>query len=369
MNFDYSEDQKDLIRHARSVLTDHCATAPTRGVLDDAAVYHDERLWRILGEQGWLGTAIPAEYGGLGLGLDSLCALAEELGRFSVAVPFSSTAYFFTQALLRRGSDEQKRRLLPSVAAGRMIGAFASAEGLGVLSRDSLKTKVVNGRLSGVKIPVTDGSIADHAIVLAREDGTPNLFLVDLKSHGVARETLATLDPTRDAARLVFCDVEAERLGKCDGFAAQADIFDRAAVLLAFEQVGGADRCLDMAKDYALERYAFGRQIAGFQAIKHKLAEMFVRNEIARSNAYYGAWALASDAPDLSVAAATARISASEAFTFASSENIQTHGGIGFTWESDCHLLYRRARQLALVAGAPAVWRERLVTQLEQALV
>ena len=143
-------------------------------------------------------------------------------------------------------------------------------------------------------------------------------------------------------------------------------ISDRAAVLLAFEQVGGADRSLEMAKAYALERYAFGRVIASYQAIKHKLADMYVKNELARSNAYYGAWALNTGAAELPIAASAARVAASEAFWFASKENIQTHGGMGFTWDVDCHLYYRRSRQLALVAGAPRVWKERLVSQLER---
>jgi len=148
-------------------------------------------------------------------------------------------------------------------------------------------------------------------------------------------------------------------------------VFDRAAVLIAFEQVGGADRCLEMARDYALNRYAFGRPIGGYQAIKHKLADMYVRNELARSNAYYGAWALNTasregGAAELPVAAAAARVAGCEAFGFASKENIQTHGGMGFTWEVDAHLYYRRARQLSLVAGAPATWKERLVGQLER---
>jgi alkylation response protein AidB-like acyl-CoA dehydrogenase len=143
-------------------------------------------------------------------------------------------------------------------------------------------------------------------------------------------------------------------------------VFDRAAVLLAFEQCGGADRCLEMAKAYALERYAFGRPIASYQAIKHKLADIYVKNELARSNSYYGAWALNTGAAELPLAAAAARIAASEAFWFAAKENIQTHGGIGFTWEMDCHLFYKRSRQLALVAGAPRAWKERLVSHLER---
>jgi alkylation response protein AidB-like acyl-CoA dehydrogenase len=143
-------------------------------------------------------------------------------------------------------------------------------------------------------------------------------------------------------------------------------IMDRAAVLLAFEQLGGADRSLEMARTYALQRHAFGRAIGSYQAIKHKLAEMYVKNELARSNAYYGAWALESSTADLPLAASAARVAASEAFWFAAKENLQTHGGMGFTWEVDCHLYYRRSRQLALVAGAPKLWKERLVSQLER---
>jgi hypothetical protein len=218
-----------------------------------------------------------------------------------------------------------------------------------------------------VKIPVTDGDVADLAVVLAKENGRPGLFLVDLKGAGVARETLKTLDPTRGVARLTFTGASAQRLGAAgEGMALTEQIMDRAAVLLAFEQVGGADRSLEMAKAYALERYAFGRVIASYQAIKHKLADVYVKNELARSNAYYGAWALNSGAAELPIAASAARVAASEAFWFASKENIQTHGGMGFTWDVDCHLYYRRSRQLSLVAGAPKVWKERLVAHLER---
>jgi alkylation response protein AidB-like acyl-CoA dehydrogenase len=151
-----------------------------------------------------------------------------------------------------------------------------------------------------------------------------------------------------------------------EGLALTDAVLDRAAVLLAFEQVGGADRALEMAKDYALNRYAFGRQIGSYQAIKHKLADIYIKNELARSNAYYGAWALDAGAAELPLAAAAARVSACEAFWFAAKENIQTHGGMGFTWGVDCHLYYRRAQQLGLVAGGAKAWKERLVNQLER---
>ncbi|RZL51550.1 MAG: acyl-CoA dehydrogenase, partial [Sphingomonas sp.] len=313
-----------------------------------------------VGAQGWLGATIPEEFGGLGLRHIELCAIAEELGRACAPIPFASTVYFVAEALMLYGSDTQKVRWLPRIAAGDVIAAFATSEGAGPVTARSVRTTVSGGKLTGDKIPVTDGDVADLLVVLARD----GLYLVE-KGSGVAAEVLETLDPTRSAARLTFTDAPCERLGSDDGIAAMQAVFDRAAVLLAFEQLGGADRCLEMAKGYALDRYAFGRQIGGYQAIKHKLADMYVKNELARSNAYYGAWALNAGAAELPLAAATARVAASDAYWFASKENIQTHGGMGFTWESDCHLYYRRSRQLALVAGSPAAWRERLVGQLE----
>lgn len=360
MNFDYSDDQKMLKDEARKFLEAKCGAAVVRGVLDDDARAYDEALWKGVAEQGWLGAAIPEEHGGLGLGHVELCALAEELGRACAPIPFASTVYFVAEALMLHGSDAQKAKWLPKIAAGEVIGAFATAEGKGPLAPARIGASVSGGRLSGEKVPVTDGDVADLIVVLAKD----GLYLVE-KGAGVAAEVLTTLDPTRSVARLTFTDAPAERLGSGDGFAAAQAVLDRAAVLLAFEQIGGADKCLEMAKAYALDRYAFGRQIGGYQAIKHKLADIYVKNEIARSNAYFGAWALNTDAAELPLAAATARVAASDAFWFASKENIQTHGGIGFTWEADPQLYYRRSRQLSLVAGAPATWRERLVSQLE----
>jgi len=365
VNFDYSDDQKFLKNEARKFLEARCGVAVVRGVLDNEGRSYDEALWKGVAEQGWLGAAIPEEHGGLGLGHVDLCAIAEELGRAVAPIPFASTVYFLAEAIMLAGSDAQKAKWLPKIAAGEVIGCFATSEGPGPVTPGSVQAKVEGGKLSGVKIPVTDGDIADVAVVLANEGGRAGLFLVELA--GVKRETLKTLDPTRGVARLTFEGAPAERLGAAgEGFSLTEAVFDRAAVLLAFEQVGGADRCLEMAKEYAMGRYAFGRVIAGYQAIKHKLADMYVKNEVARSNAYYGAWALNTNAPELPIAASAARIAGSEAYWFASKENIQTHGGMGFTWDVDAHLFYRRSRQLALVAGAPKVWKERLVGQLER---
>ena len=367
MNFDFSEDQKFLKNEARKFLDGNCSMASVRGVLDNPARSYDETLWKAVGAQGWMGTAIPEENGGLGLGRMELCVIAEELGRSLAPIPFASTVYFLAEAVLLAGNDAQKAAILPKVAAGELIGAFAAAEGPGVVSAGSIKATVTDGKLTGEKLPVTDGDVADVAVVLAREAGQINAYLVDLKGAGVARETLTTLDPTRGAAKLTFSGAAAERLGAAgEGLDLFDQVGNRAAVLLAFEQVGGADRALEMARDYALSRYAFGRPIGSYQAIKHKLADMYVKNELARSNAYYGAWALDTDAPELPLAAASARVSACEASWYAAKENLQTHGGIGFTWEMDCHLFYRRAQQLGLVAGGAKQWKERLVTQLER---
>ena len=367
MDFDFSDDQKFLKSEARKFLEARSPVGVVRAVLDDPARTYDEALWKAVAAQGWLGTAIPEAYGGLGLGGVELCAIAEELGRSLAPIPFASTAYFLAEALMVAGSQAQKLAWLPRIAAGEVIGCFATAERAGALTEAQVDARVEGGNLTGVKAPVTDGEIADLAVVLAKESGKSRLFLVELSGPGVKCETLQTLDPTRGAARLTFTGAPAEPLGDAgEGMALTEAVFDRAAVLLAFEQVGGADRALEMARAYALERYAFGRPIGSYQAIKHKLADVYIKNELARSNAYFGAWALASNAAELPVAAAAARVAASDAFWFAAKENLQTHGGMGFTWAVDCHLFYRRAQQLGLVAGGSKAWKERLVSRLER---
>ena len=281
-------------------------------------------------------------------------AIAEELGRVVAPIPFASTVYFVAEARMLAGSEAQKQAWLPKIAAGEVIGAFATSERPGAPTEASIQAQVQNGRLTGTKLPVTDGDIATLSVVLAKDGGRLGLYLVDLTGQGVARETLQTLDPTRGVAKLTFNGASAERLGEAgEGHALAEAVLSRAAVLLAF------DRALEMAKDYALNRYAFGRPIGSYQAIKHKLADMYVKNELARSNAYYGAWALDTGASELPLAAAAARVSACDAYWYAAKENLQTHGGIGYTWEMDCHLFYRRAQQLGLVAGAAKAWKER----------
>jgi alkylation response protein AidB-like acyl-CoA dehydrogenase len=367
LNFDFSDDQKSLKDEARKFLTDKAGAKVTRRVLNDDAVSYDETLWRSVAEMGWLGAAIPEEHGGLGLGRLELCVLAEEIGRAVAPIPFSSTVYFFAEALMLAGSEAQKAAQLPKVASGETIGCFALSEGPGAPTAASIQAKFDGSTLNGVKIPVTDGDVANWAVVVAKEGSGVSLVLIDLNQPGVTRTTLKTMDPTRGHAKLEFKNAKAERLGAVgQGWELSEAVLDRAAVLIAFEQVGGSQACLEMSIDYAKNRYAFSRQIGSFQAIKHKLADMYVAIEVARSNAYYGAWALSTEAAELPFAAAASRAAASDAYYLCAKENIQTHGGMGFTWEVDCHLFYRRAKLLALQAGSPAAWKEKLVKRLEQ---
>jgi alkylation response protein AidB-like acyl-CoA dehydrogenase len=366
MHFEFSDDQKALGEAARRYLEAKCNPDAVRALMDDRAP-HDRVLWRGLADLGYAGIAVPEAYGGLGLGYLELCVIAEELGRVLAPVPFLSVV-LATECLLEAGSPAQKTNWLPKLSQGQAIGTLALAERPGALSPQSIRLTATGGRLNGVKRAVPDGLEADFAIVAARTGETArsiSLFLVNLHGGGVSRAETATIDPSRGHANLTFEDAAAEPLGPARaGWALIETILDRAAVLTAFEQTGGADRALEMARDYALARHAFGRPIGAFQAIKHMLADMYVAATLARSNAYYGAWALSSVAAELPLAAAAARLSATSAFQLCARNNIQTHGGMGFTWAFDCHLYYRRSALLALSLGAAPYWENRLISHM-----
>jgi acyl-CoA dehydrogenase len=371
MDFEFSDDQKLIQEQVRAVLAKVSAPENVRRILDTTAAY-DKSLWQQAGELGWIATHIPQEYGGLGWGYLELAVIAEELGRSLAPIPFSSSVYMATEAILMAGSAEQKERYLPKLATGELIGTLAMAEGQGLYDSSDMACNVSNNKISGYKLPVADGDIADFAVVPARGREGCSLYLLDLKGQGVRRKSLKTIDPSRSHARLDFDNVDVQLLGE----AGQGDILldrllDIAAVLFAFEQIGGSQAALDMGIAYSKNRYAFGRQIASFQAIKHKFADMFTSLELARSNAYYGVWALScldsnDESDELELAAATARVSATDAYYLCSKENTQAHGGMGFTWDFDCHLYYRRAQLLSLNIGGQPYWRDRLVESLLQ---
>jgi acyl-CoA dehydrogenase len=363
MNFEFSDELLQLRDQARRFLADRCPPSVPRRILDTDEPYAAE-LWRAIAEMGWTGAAIPEEYGGAGLGRLAVCVLAEEIGRAVAPVPFSSSVYLATEALMLFGSEQQKQTWLPKLAAGEIIGTFAMAERPGTSDPVKLTASVANGRLTGTKLAVPDGDIADIAVVAVNGAGGAWLHLVDLNGTGITRETVTTFDPTRSHARIDFSGARAEPLPDSGSPDTVRTLLDHAAVPMAFEQVGGAQAALDMANAYAKERFAFGRPIGSFQGIKHKLADMYIQVELARSNAYYGAWAVHTSAAELPIAASVARIAASEAGWFVTKENIQTHGGMGFTWQMDCHLYYRRAKLLSLALGGSREWKQRLVSQL-----
>ena len=368
MNFDFDEDSELLRDQARKMLQAQCPTTRVRQFLNGDKDF-DRDLWQQMADLGWLGVTIDEAHGGSALGYEGLCVLAEELGRAIAPVPFSSSVYLATPAIQSHGSAEQQAKWLPQLANGQSIGCFSLASGLGNPSAANVQLRFEGGTLSGEQWPVTDGAHANFAVAVARNaQGELGLYHVDLTQAAVARDALQSIDPTRPQARLTFAAAAAEPLGT--GRCSWADVqrlLARAAVLVAFEQVGGASVCLEAATAYAKERVAFGRPIGSFQAIKHKLADVYVGNELARSNAFFGCWALSHGPDELLLAAAASRVSATQAFNFAARENIQTHGGMGFTWEMDCHLYLRRASALAALLGSAPHWKEEVVTQWTRA--
>ena len=365
MNFDYSIEQKLIGEQARTFLQRECTNDVVRQVLDSDALYA-KGLWKQMAELGWMAITIPEAYGGVGLSYLELTLIAEEIGRALAPVPYSSSVYLATDALLLAGSSAQKEKWLPTFASGSTIGTLAIQPERVINQRGSLPSFDQNV-LQGKTFAVPDAELADVCVVLCKEgDGEElSLVLVDLAQTEISITPAEGIDGIRTVGDIDFSGATVERLGeKGQGLTLLNRILQRAAVLFAFEQLGGSDAALEQARDYAMDRFAFGRPIASFQAIKHKLAQGAVKNMMARSNCFYGAWALDADAPDLALAAATARVSAIQAYYYCSKENIQTHGGTGFTWEYDCHIHYRRAKYLSLVIGGESTWKKQLSGQL-----
>jgi acyl-CoA dehydrogenase len=369
MDFEFSAEQQQLKEQARRYLADKCPTTAVRAILEGSEPF-DRALWQGLGEMGFLGAAIPEEYGGLGLGYLELCVIAEELGRALAPVPVSSSIFLVAEILKAAGSEEQKQKWLPKLASGEVIGTLASVEATGSVRPSNVALSAKAGTLTGAKSPVLDGDIADIAIVLARHAPGKDaqglsLYLVDLNQSGIERTVLDTIDPSRSQAKIAFNGAAAELVGAAgDGWRLYEEALDRAAILTGFEQIGGADKALEMGRDYALQRFAFGRAIGSFQAIKHMLADMYVSATLARSNGYFGAYALSTGSADLAEAAATMRVSSTKAFQHCAKNNIQVHGGMGFTWAMDCHLYYRRSNLLAVSLGGLNEWEDKLIDRL-----
>lgn len=363
MNFDLSDEQKMLAEQAQGLLAERSPPDRLRKLIDQDAEF-DEPLWANLAEQGYLGAAIEEDHGGLGLGDIELGIINQELGRANASVPFFSSIVLTAAAIQLAGTPAQKAKYLPGLATGETIGSFAYAEGTGGWTLGAITTTLEDGTVSGRKTPVADAGVASLAVVLVRHAGELRLAVLDLNAPGVTRTKLTSFDQLRPHYRLDLTEVSADLLDGPGATTALESLFDKAAVQAAFEAVGGADACLTMAVAYAQERQIFGRKLAGYQAIKHKLADIVTGNELARASAYYAGWAAVNSPGELAEAAACARLNAISAFERAARENLQIHGGIGYTFEANCHFYYRRERLLAASLGNREHWADRLLAQL-----
>jgi alkylation response protein AidB-like acyl-CoA dehydrogenase len=367
----FSDDQESLRREVRRFLENSSPSSAVRQLMETPDGY-DAKVWAQMGQELQLQALhIPEEFGGIGFSIVELVVVFEEMGRALLCAPFFSSVALAANAILAAGTADQKAEYLPGIADGSTIATLALTEEDGSPDPSRIAATAVAGpdgtyRLNGTKAFVLDGLVANLVVVAARAPGSSgregiDLFVASGDATGLVREPLPTMDLTRKQARLTFTDVPARRLGgEGVGWTALATTLDQAAVCLAAEQVGGAQRCLEMAVEYAKLRVQFGKPIGSFQAIKHKCADMLVWTEASKSAAYHATWAAAAASPDLSAAASIAQAYCSEAFFRTASENIQIHGGIGFTWEHDAHLYFRRAKSSEVLLGDPAYHRERL---------
>ena len=384
MNLSFSDEQLALRESAEAFLKDHSSSEKVRAAMASELGYDEDTWKRIATELGWAAVTVPEKYAGLGLGFVELVALMEVMGASLLCSPFFSTICLAANALLVGGSEEQKSRRLPQIAAGEVTATVAALEANGRSDAGGIETthtKTADGNyvINGRKRFVVDGATADWIVVPSRAEGSKgqegiSLFIVASDAEGLSRETLATMDQTRRLANLQLKDVcvdAASLLGsEGQGWEALTRTLDLARIALAAEQIGGADRCLEISVEYAKERVQFGRPIGSFQAIKHKCADMMTAVESARSAIYYVGAAVDMAASgetggdDLSVLAALASAYSSEAYFKCAGDSIQILGGVGFTWEYDVHLYFKRARASETLLGSPSFHRERIADHL-----
>jgi alkylation response protein AidB-like acyl-CoA dehydrogenase len=371
IQFAFTDEQEQFRSAVRRFLSDKSPTTEVRRLMATAEGY-DPAVWRQLSADLALpGIHVPEQYGGAGFGMVELCIVTEELGRALLCAPYFSTAVLAANAILSAGTEAQKSALLPAIANGTRLATLAVTEPDGNWDPVGIKlvaTPDADGyRLDGVKSFVVDGHLADLLIVAARAPKTTGLaglalFTLDADAGGVERRLLESMDPTRKIARIDFRGAHAKLLGSLDNGAEPIlRTLDRAAIALANEMVGGAQTLLDSAVSYAKLRVQFGRTIGSFQAIKHKLADMLLDVELAKSAAYYAAQASAADDPEWPALASLAKAAASETYLHTAAECIQIHGGIGFTWDNDTHLWFKRAKSSEVFLGQPSYHRELLM--------
>jgi alkylation response protein AidB-like acyl-CoA dehydrogenase len=366
VQFAFTDEQQQFRSAVRRFLSDKSPTTEVRRLMATAEGY-DPAVWRQLSAELALpGIHIPEQYGGAGFGMIELCIVTEEFGRALFCAPYFSTAVLAANAIMNAAADAQKSKLLPDLAGGSRLATLAVTEPNGRWDIDGIEmtaTSDADGyQLNGVKSFVVDGHTADLLVVAARAGGKPGLFAIEGNANGVARQRLDSMDPTRKIARIEFKGARAELLGNLDdGTPALRRTMDQAAIALANEMVGGAQTMLDSAVDYSKLRVQFGREIGSFQAIKHKLADLLLEVELAKSAAYYAAQAAAIEDPEWPALASLAKASASETYLRSAIDCIQIHGGIGFTWDNDTHLWFKRAKSSEVFLGQPSYHRELLM--------
>jgi alkylation response protein AidB-like acyl-CoA dehydrogenase len=367
--FELSEEQREFRDVVRRFVEAKSGESAVREQMASERGF-DPVVWTEMAKQlGLQGLIVPEAYGGQGFGPVELAVVMEEMGRGLLCAPYFSSAVLAVNALLMADDEGAKTALLPEIASCERLVTVAWSESNGRWDASGIEaTAREEGgayRIDGAKHYVLDGHVADVLLVAARTPAGVSLFRISSDAPGVSRELVPTLDMTRKLARVALDGAPADLLGVDGaGWETLSKVRDRAAVALAAEQVGGAQRCLDMAVDYAKERFQFGRPIGSFQAIKHKCADMLLEVECARSAAYYASWRAAEGRDDLPATAALAKATCSDAFLHVARENIQIHGGIGFTWEHPAHLYFRRAKSSDLLLGDSTEQRERLARHI-----
>lgn len=371
MKFGFSDEQQEFRSIVRRFLEGKSPTTAVRRLMETETGY-DADVWRALStDLGLTAVHIPEAYGGQGFGVSELAIAVEEMGRALLCAPYFASTVLAATAILKAGSEAQKQALLPSIAAGQTIAALAFTEDNGRWDADGVTTTATSDggkwRLNGTKSFVVDGHTAGLLVVLARRPGSTgaeglSFFIAKADATGLTRKPLASMDATRKLARLSFENVEAELLGT-EGAAAGplTETLDIAAICLAHEMVGGAEQLREQAIAFANQRYQFGRPIASFQSLKHKAADMLLEVELAKSAAYYAAAAVDEGDPDVPALASLAKAAASDAYMQTAIHAVQIHGGIGFTWDNDTHLWFKRAKSSEVFLGGPEYHRERLM--------
>ena len=360
MQFGLTETQQTLKNTVRKFLAAECPLAEVRKQMETETAF-DSALWHKIAEQGWTGIIFPEEYGGFGMGMVEMAATLEEMGRALLPGPFSSTVLLAGSLLEAAGNESPKQKYLGPICRGEVKATVALLEDSASWSSDAVQMKVSGGMLNGGKLFVPDAAVADFIIVVARMDGDLALFLVPSNAHGLRITHLPAMDATRKLYEVTFDSVPGELLVQGGPARKALDrALDIATVGLVAEMTGGMQRLLEMTVEYAKTRKQFGRAIGEFQAVQHQCADMLVYTESTRSAAYYAAYAIQEGIPEARLAVSVAKAYASDAYREVGNRAIQVHGGMGFTWENDAHLFYRRAKASELAFGDAAFHRERI---------